>query len=509
MAKGRAYLVGAGPGDPGLITLRGVEALQQADVVLYDALSCPRLLEHAPPSAELIYVGKQAGKHTLCQDEINELLVARVQAGSVVVRLKGGDPFVFGRGGEEALALADAGLDFDVVPGITAGLAGPAYAGIPVTHRHMAVSLALITGHEAPGKEQSDLDFDALAAWGGTLVFYMGVKNLPRICEELVSHGLAFDTPAAVIRWAATPRQEVVTSTLGELPDAVEAAGIKPPAIIVVGKVVSLRDKLRWFERRGLFGRRIVVTRARPQASDLTARIEALGAEVIEMPTIRIAPPADPGPLDRAAGEIATFDWIVFTSANGVDALFEALGRSGLDARALSGVKVASIGPATAKRLADRGIRADAQPAKFVSTEIADTLAAAGPLDGSRILCPRADIAPKGLVLDLESRGAEVRDVAAYATAPDAAGSDLVLEMLGRDELHWITFTSSSTVKNFFAAVDAGRVRAASVRLASIGPVTSETIRSFELNPSVEAESHTIAGLVEAILVKEQAEARS
>ena len=281
MGKGYVYLVGAGPGDAGLITLRGVEALKQADVVLYDALASGRLLDHAPPPAERIYVGKQAGRHTLGQDEINKLLADKALAGKVVVRLKGGDPFVFGRGGEEALALAEAGVAFEVVPGITAGVAGPAYAGIPVTHRHLAASMALITGHEAPDKEESDLDFDSLAGWGGTLVFYMGVKNLRRICEELVSRGLSPRTPAAVIRWAATPRQEVVTAAVADLPGAVEAAGIKPPAIIVIGKVVSLRDKLRWYERRALFGRRMVVTRARAQASELTARLESLGADVI------------------------------------------------------------------------------------------------------------------------------------------------------------------------------------------------------------------------------------
>ena len=505
MSAGCIYLVGAGPGDPGLITVRGMDLLLQADVVVYDYLASPRLLNNVRPDAEVIYVGKQAGQHTLKQDEINALLVDKAHTGAMVVRLKGGDPFVFGRGGEEALAAVEAGVPFEVVPGITAGVAAAAYAGIPVTHRKLASNLGLVTGHEAPDKADSDLDFDALAKWRGTLVFYMGVSNLDPICRSLTERGLDADTPAAVIRWGTKSQQQTVIATVGSLPDAAKAADIKPPAVIVIGQVVQLRDQLNWFESRPLFGRRIVVTRARSQASRMTAQLEALGADVLEMPAIRIAPPDDPQPLRDAIANVDSFDWIVFTSANGVAAFFDALGEVGLDSRALAGSKICTIGPVTAEALAARSIRPDAQPAKFVSAEIASTLAATGSLAGKSILCPRADIAPGDLVDALEAEGAVVRNVIAYCTRPDCSGAERVVELLRDDDVHWITFTSSSTVRNFFDAVDAKTVRAASVRLASIGPVTSETLREIGFEPDTEAESHTIDGLMGAILDCENA----
>ena len=507
MSSGCVYLVGAGPGDPGLITVTGRARIERADTIVYDYLASPRLLAHARPDAERIYVGKQAGAHTLSQDEINALLVKLGRSGKTVVRLKGGDPFVFGRGGEEALALAEAGIAFEVVPGVTAGVAAPAYAGIPVTHRHMAANLGLVTGHEDPDKPESDLDYAALAAWRGTLVFYMGVKNLPKICSSLIENGLPGDTPAAIVRWGTTSRQEVVVGTVRDLPDRVAAAGIKPPAVTVIGQVAQLREKLVWFDRRPLLGRRIVVTRARRQASGLVERLDGLGAEVIEMPTIRIAPAEDPAPLREAVAEVERFDWIVLTSVNGVEAFFAALADAGKDSRALAGCKVCAIGPATRAALAAAGIRADAQPAKFVSSEIAATLAAAAPakkLAGAEILCPRADIAPKDLIDDLTARGASVREVTAYRTVCDTSGAEQVRDLLADDQIHWITFTSSSTVKNFFTTIDAQSIRSArSVRLVSIGPVTSDTIRTFGFEPAVEADPHTIDGLVRAILVQE------
>ena len=503
MSKGCVYLVGAGPGDPGLITVRGKQLLSEADVIVYDYLASPRLLAHGRPDAELVYVGKQAGAHTLKQDQINALLVARAGEGAAVVRLKGGDPYVFGRGGEEALALVAAGIDFEVVPGVTAGVAAAAYAGIPVTHRALASNLGFVTGHETPDKDGSDLDFEALARWRGTLGFYMGVRNMAPICEGLIAHGLDAETPAAIIHWGTTSRQRVLTGTVADLPARAAAEGFTPPAIILIGKVVSLRDRLNWFEKRPLFARRIVVTRARSQASRLSARLADLGAEAVEMPAIRIEPPADTAPLADAVADVARFDWIVFTSANGVDGFFDALARAGLDARALHAARLCAIGPATAQRLERFGLRADLQPARYVSTEIVKALSEAAALAGARILCPRADIAPPEMIDALSGLGAEVHAVTAYRTVPDGAGAESVIEMLAAGEVHWITFTSSSTVRNFFAVVAPEAVRASGVRLASIGPATSATLAEAGFAPDVQAESHTIDGLVEAILAEE------
>jgi len=498
--SGRVFLIGAGPGDPGLITVRGVEALAACDVVVYDHLVDRSLPAHAKADAELIYAGKQADKHTLTQDEINELLVSRARAGATVGRLKGGDPFVFGRGGEEALALVEAGVPFEVVPGVTAGVAGAAYAGIPITHRQLASAAALITGHEAPDKAESDLDMDVLAKWPGTLAFYMGVKNLRRLCDGLVSRGMDSQTPAAVIRWATTPRQEVIEGVVGELPELAERAGVEPPAIIVIGPVVALREQLRWFESRPLFGRRIIVTRARAQASSLSGKLRDCGADVIEAPTIRIEPPDDPAPLREAIGRLETFDWIVFTSVNGVVGFFEALHRAGLDTRALQGCRICSVGPVTTQRLGQFGLVPDAQPGKFVTSEIAAAMATQGDLAGASVLCPRTDVARPELKTDLRSHGATVCEVVAYRTVVDNSCTDQVTQLLAEGEIDWITFTSSSTVGNLAAAVGAEAIRAGGVKLASIGPVTSATMGELGLTPTVEADPHTVVALVEAIL---------
>ncbi|HUU92505.1 MAG TPA: uroporphyrinogen-III C-methyltransferase [Phycisphaerae bacterium] len=505
MSQGRVYLVGAGPGDPGLMTLRGREVLATADVVVYDALISERLLDYAPAAAERIYVGKRASRHTLPQDGINALLVEKARAGATVVRLKGGDPFVFGRGGEEALALAEAGIDFEVVPGVTAAVAAAAYAGIPVTHREMASAVGFVTGHEAEDKADSALDWDALARWPGTLVFYMGVRNLPAISENLIAHGRSPDTPAAAVRWGTTPRHQTLTGTLATLPQAVEEAGLKAPAVILVGEVVTLRDRLQWFERRPLLGRRIVVTRARAQASALAERLESLGAETIQAPAIRIEPPDDPEPLAQAAREAASYDWIVFTSVNGVEAFFGALADAGLDARALATARLATIGPATTERLTRFGLQSDLQPETFTGAAVAEALAATGDLTGEHVLLPRADIAPKDLPDALAAQGAEVSDIIAYRTVPDTAGCDAVAQALEANEIDWLTFTSSSTVRNVVAAVGADRARASRARIASIGPTTSATLREAGLEPTVEADPHTIPGLVVAILTRETA----
>ena len=505
MGRGKVYLVGAGPGDPGLLTLRGREVLGLAEVVVYDALISQRLLDYAPPAAERIYVGKRAAAHTLSQDGINHLLIERAQAGKTVVRLKGGDPYVFGRGGEEALALVEAGLEFEVVPGVTAAVACAAYAGIPVTHREVASAVGLVTGHEADDKPDSALDWAALARWKGTLVFYMGATNLGVISTNLTAHGRAAETPVAVIHWGTTPRQKVVTGTLRTIVGVVAAAALKPPALILVGEVVALRERLNWFEKRPLFGRRIVVTRSRAQASELAARLEALGAETIEAPAIRIEPPEDARPLRDAARRTAEFDWIIFTSVNGVDAFFTALAEDGLDTRALAGRRIAAIGPATAGRLTQHGIRADLQPEAFTGAEVAKALAAQGSLVGVRILLPRADIAPKELVETLAGKGAIARGVVAYRTVPDLSNRDALRERLAQGEIDWLTFTSSSTVRNFLEAVGVEAVRAARPKIASIGPTTSATLREAGLAPTIEAEAHTIPGLIDAIVQHEKA----
>lgn len=500
MSKGRVYLVGAGPGAPGLITVRGRQLLGEADVVVYDYLSSPRLLALARPDAERIYVGKKAGAHTLKQEEINQLLVDRAAAGATVVRLKGGDPYVFGRGGEEALYLVAAGIEFEVVPGVTAAVAAAAYAGIPVTHRGLSGALGLITGHETSDKPESDQDFQAMADWKGTLAFYMGVSNLGRICEALMERGMDGATPAALIRWGTTAAQQVVTGTVADLARRVEAAGLKPPALIVIGEVVTLREKLNWFERRPLFGKRIVVTRARAQASKLTDRLAALGADVRELPMIRIDPPDDPAPLAETVASLSGFDWVVFTSVNTVASFFSALGDSGLDSRALAGRRVCAIGPSTANRLGEFGIRPDVVPAVFRSDAVCDVLAAVAPVDGAQVLYPRANIAPRDLPDELIARGAKLTEVVAYCTAPETVDADEADEIFAPGQVDWITFTSSSTVENLLAAVSADRLKASGARTASIGPATSTTLRKLGFEPTIEAETHTIPGLVAAIL---------
>ena len=504
MSTGQVYLVGAGPGDPGLLTIRGRDLLSRADVVVYDNLISPRLLDYAPAEAERIYAGKRAAAHAIPQDQINELLVEKAGQGLTVVRLKGGDPYVFGRGGEEALSLEQAGIAFEEVPGVTTGVAVPAYAGIPVTHRDLASAVGFVTGHEADGKADSAIDWAALARWPGTLVFFMGVGNLPRICANLIEHGLDPETPAAAIHRGTTPRQKTVQGLLRTLPEVAKSEGLKPPALILVGQVAGLRDQLNWFERRPLFGRRILVTRSRQQASQLSARLEALGAEVIEAPTIRIEPPLDVRPLARAAKDAARFDWIVFTSVNAVDAFFGALAESDLDARALSANRICAVGPATARRLGDRGIRPDAIPATYKAAAVADSLAALGNLKGRRILCPRSDIAPKELPESLAARGAEVSDIVAYRTVADCPDAERIAGLLSGGEIGWLTFTSSSTVRNLVAALDLETIISSGVNIGSIGPSTSATLREFKLEPTVEADPHTTAGLVEAVLDHEK-----
>jgi uroporphyrinogen III methyltransferase/synthase len=495
---GIVFLVGAGPGDPGLITLRGLELLRTTDVVVYDALANPRLLREARSDAELVCVGKRGGCHTMKQEEINALLVAKAREGKTVCRLKGGDPFVFGRGGEEALALAEAGIAFEVVPGITAGIAAPAYAGIPVTHRGLASSVAFVTGHEDPSKETSAIAWDKLATGAGTLVVYMGVKRLAPIVDELVSHGLAPQTPAAVVQLGTMPGQRTATGTLADI--ARQAEGLEAPAVLIVGSVVGLRERLQWFEKRPLFGRCVLVTRSQAQASELSGRLEALGAEVMETPAIRIEPPPSFGPLDAAIARLASYDWVVFTSVNGVDAFFSRLDASGRDARGVPGV--AAIGPATAECLRSHGIRADCQPVKFTGADLVAALTAFGQLGGKRVLLPRAAGAPETVRKGLEEAGATVDEVEAYRTLLSRAVDEEVAQRLLEGRVDFVTFTSSSTVRGFAQAL--GRERLASVpgsvRFVSIGPVTSQTARELGLPIAAEAQEHTMPGLVRAVL---------
>ena len=509
-SSGIVYLVGAGPGHPKLITVKGLECLRQADAVVYDRLANPRLLREVGNGAELIYVGKTAGKHPVPQEEINALLIEKGREGKVVVRLKGGDPFVFGRGGEEAEALVEAGIPFEVVPGVTSAIAAPAYAGIPVTHRGYTSAFAVITGHEDPTKDDSDIDLAKISTGIDTLVFLMGVGNLPLIVEQLVKHGRSPQTPVALIRWGTEPRQEVVLGVLDDIVEKVQKAGLKPPAVIVVGKVVSLREKLCWFDRldrRPLLGKRVLVTRSREQASVLSERLMELGAEPVEFPVIQIVPPDDYSPLDEAICRLSSYDWLIFTSVNGVKAFVERLIAQGKDIRALGGIKICAIGPATAAELSRYCLNVDYVPKKYVAEAIVEGI---GDVGGLRILLPRADIAREMLAVELAEAGADVDEVVAYRTVLGDSFDEQVKDMLLASEIDIVTFTSSSTVRNFVAMMrhgDGSTVSGAmlaemlkGVTVACIGPITEGTARELGIKVDVVAEEYTIEGLIRAIV---------
>jgi uroporphyrinogen III methyltransferase / synthase len=496
------YLVGSGPGDPGLFTVKGVRCMREADAVVYDRLAPEALLKYARPEAEKIYVGKRPGNPTMSQEEINDLLVELGRIGKTVVRLKGGDPYIFGRGGEEALALIEAGLPFAVVPGVTSGVAAPAYAGIPVTHRHISTSVAFVTGHEDPTKGRTDVDWDKLANSAETLVLYMGVGRLAEISAGLIRAGRTPNTPVACVRWGTVPKQRTVTGTLEDIADRVAEAGLKPPAIIVVGEVVALREAgLDWYERRPLFGRRVVVTRARSQAGELSAELERLGAEVYEFPTIEIVPPEDFGPLEDAIRELDSFDWLVYTSVNGVEAFMERLRHHGFDLRAVPrGAKVAAIGPATAERLEKVGLRVDVVPGEYRAEALIDALGT-GSLAGQRVLIPRARVAREILPEKLREAGAEVVVPPAYESVPSSEGREELSLRLQAGEVDCVTFTASSTVENFvgaFGEEEAARLLSGT-RVACIGPITADTARKRGLRVDAGADEYTIPGLVEAV----------
>jgi len=501
MKTPKVYLVGAGPGDPGLITVKGRECIAAADIIIYDYLAAPSLLKHASETAELIYVGKKGGDHTLSQEEINRLIVAKAREDKIVTRLKGGDPFVFGRGGEEAEVLAAAGIPFEVVPGVTSAVAAAAYAGIPLSHRRLTATIGFVTGHEDPAKDESGIDWASLANGIGTLVFFMGVKNLPSIVHELIRHGRSPQTPVALVRWGTTPKQVTVSGTLADIVDRVRRAGLQAPAIIVVGEVVRLRHRLQWFEKRPLFGKRIVVTRSRDQASDLVKALSDLGAECWELPTIRTAPPDAMAPLDQAIADLPMFDWVVFTSVNGVSCFVEHLFSSGKDVRAMGHLRTAAIGPATAERLRSFGFKTDILPDNYRAEAIISAFQKVG-INGQNILLPRAQEARQILPKELAALGATVREVAAYKTEPAAADLHGLARRLAAGSADLITFTSSSTVKNFSALLTASRsdeVRAA-VPAACIGPITAETAGKLGFDVRIVADTYTIPGLCQAVL---------
>ena len=499
--EAKVYLVGAGPGDPGLITIRGKQCIENADVIIYDYLASPALLKYAQKQAEIIYVGKKGGDHTLSQDKINALIVEKAKTGVTVCRLKGGDPFIFGRGGEEAEILVSNSIPFEVVPGVTSAIAAAAYAGIPLTHRKLTATLAFITGHEDPHKKESTIDWPSLARGFGTLVFFMGVKNLPEITQKLIDNGRSPQTPVALIRWGTTPSQTTVTGTLENISQRAKKADLKPPAIIVVGEVVQLRNTLKWFEKRPLLGKRIVVTRARQQASDLVRRLSDLGAECLEYPTIKVVPANDAAPLDDAVQNLSTYDWILFTSVNGVKFFFEHLFAMDKDVRALSHLNTAAIGPATAEKMFEYGLKSDIIPQNYRAEAVVDAFRKIK-LEGKKILLPRAKEARPVLPVELRKMGAEVDEVAAYLTEKARADTDQLIERLREKTVDLVTFTSSSTVQNFKDLLPPENFKQLTkgITIASIGPITTETAIEYGFEVPITAESYTIPGLCDAIV---------
>ncbi len=491
--SGRVHLVGAGPGDPGLLTARALELIAAADTILYDRLIPPGALDGARPDAELLYVGKEGDGPSVPQEQTDALLIARARAGRTVLRLKGGDPFVFGRGGEEALALRDAGVSFEVVPGVTAGVAAAAYAGIPVTHRGLASAVALVTGHEDPDKDERAIDWQALAAFPGTLVFYMGVRRLPAIAESLLAAGRPPTEPAAIVERGTLPGQRCTVATLATIADRAEEEQMRAPAITLVGPVAELARRLSWLDPQPLAGVAVTVTRARPQGGSLARRLQALGARAIQAPVIRTEP------LPASVPDLGPFDLVCLTSPTGVGALFECLRESGRDARALAGTRVAAIGPGTAEALDAHGIRADVLPHQAVAEGLVQALGELSPAP-RRVLIARAREGREVLLDALRERGAEVEVLALYETVAERPPTRLLGEALAAD---YITFTSASTVRFFLDALADGDGReqlTRGPRLVSIGPVTSAALRERGLEPQLEAATHDIGGLVKVLL---------
>ena len=496
---GKVYLVGAGPGDPGLITMRGKYLLERAEVLVYDYLASKKLLKYVPKEATLIYAGKRGGvKHTHTQEEINQMLVDHAKAGKLVVRLKGGDPFIFGRGGEEVQELYKAGVPFEVVPGVTSATAAATYAGIPITHRDYTASVAFLTGHEDPTKENSNIDWAKLATGAGTLVVYMGIKNLPVIAANLIKHGRDPKTPVAVVRWASTPEQRSVVGTLDTIVDIVKDAGITPPSLIIVGEVVSLKESVDWYEKRPLFGRKMIVTRTREQASELVAGLEEAGASCLEYSTINIEPVESYDILDSELERLNEYHWIVFTSINGVKFFFDRLFAKGMDARDLKGPDIAVVGKATADYLFQYGLNADLIPSVFTGEGLAESLLDQG-VEGRNILIPRAVHAREILPETLRGAGAQVTVAPVYRNVPPQGRKEALRADLEAGNVDMITFTSSSTVRNFLTMVDAAdnaelRALLGKARIAAIGPITAKTVTDNGLTVDIQPEEHTIPG---------------
>ena len=495
---GLVSLVGAGPGDPGLITVKGLQRLREADVVAYDRLIDRRLLAEARDDAELIDVGKRAGEKGAPQKGIHTILIDRAHEGKRVVRLKGGDPFVFGRGGEEAQVLAMAGIPFEVVPGVSSAVAAPAYAGIPLTHRDAASSFTVVSAVEDASKQESAIPWDALARTNGTLVVMMGWGALPRVTARLLDGGMPASTPAAVVRWGTEPYQQTVVGNLRNIVERAREAGLGPPVVVVIGRVVALREEIRWYEEKPLFGKRVLVTRSRTQASVLSRMLSEEGAEAIEVPTIEIAPPEDFSSLDDALKDLASFRWIIFTSVNGVASFFHRLNKLGMDARALGGVGVCAIGPITAASLERNGVRPDFTPPRYTTERLVQGLSERG-VSGAKILMPRTNIAPEDAARALEKAGAKVVQPVAYRTLTPAGSAQKARELLSRGKIDIATFTSSSTVSNLMELLDGETALLDGVSIACIGPVTARKARDLGLKVDVTARRHTVAGLVQAL----------
>ena len=495
---GKVYLVGAGPGDPGLITVKGLHCLQEADVVVYDRLVDKRLLDLARESAEFVSVGKGRGQREMEQGEINGYLVERALEGKVVSRLKGGDPFVFGRGGEEAQALAYAGVPYEVVPGVSSAIAAPAYAGIPITHRDLASSFTVVTGSEDPLKEGSGVRWDLLARAGGTLVVLMGWRALGTITEALVSGGMEPSTPVALVQWGTEPYQVTVTGSLTDIIERATRAGLSPPVVAVIGPVVDLRRELKWFEDRPLFGKRVLVTRSRRQASTLSRMLAEEGAQPEEVPTIEIAPLEDYSGLDGSIGALRGYGWVVFTSSNGVEAFFGRMAQFGRDTRIFGGVKVGAIGPATTEALERFGITPDLMPSEFVSEAVVSAMSD-HEMNGVRVLLPRADIGRDELADGLARLGAHVDSTPAYRTVVPSQSKDRVHGLLQGGGVDVVTFTSSSTVVNLVNLLDGKLSPLDGVKVACIGPVTAGSAQELGLQVDIMAQEYTIPGLVSAL----------
>ena len=501
MKTGKLYLIGAGPGDPGLITLKAVERIKTADVVVYDYLSNEKFLSYAKKGAEIIYVGKMGGNHTLSQWQINELIIKKAKEGKTVARLKGGDPFIFGRGGEEAEEIVQAGIDDGVIPGVPAGVAAAAYAGIPLTHRDFTTTVAFITGHEDPAKDESNIYWDKISTGIGTLVFYMGIGNLEPNMKKLIENNRSPDTPVALIRWGTTSQQETLIGTIADIAEKAKAVNFKAPAITVVGGVVSLRNKLRWFDKKPLFGKKIVVTRSREQASDFAELLEVNGAEVVQFPTIDVVPPKTWKGLDSAIKRISSFNWIVFTSVNGVKYFVERLKKNKKDLRDLKGIKVCAIGPSTAEELSSFGIAPDFVPKEYRAEGIIKGIGKGG-IKGKRILIPRAEVAREILPEELKKKGAKVTIAVAYRSIKPKGNTEKIINLLRDKKIAMVTFTSSSTVKNFVEMFEKEDYKALlnGVKIASIGPITAKTASELGIKTDIMPKAYTIPALTEAIV---------